>query len=413
MSATATEAPKPAINFDPAAALDRVGGPRAKQLAVAVTIGQALVPAVKWIRERRRRTNDFTVTVQGADDVYPDLHAWVLERMPASERRALIATTETTYDYDKAGVGPGDRETHSVKLRYDGSRQQRVRIGEHQVDVNVEREALPNGVNVPDNWQRFLEKITFACPSAEGRDAVVEVIRELLEARKTVDGPPPLRVPSRWGDGWVQRGDLPPRDLDSVILRRGHLETLVADFERFLDSEARYSRISQPWHRGYLFHGPPGTGKTSVARALGGHFDLPTYYLPLGDIERDTNLMTFVGSIEPRSILLLEDVDVYRAATQRDDEGGKKASLAAMLNALDGIWTPHGLITIMTTNNREAIDSSLLRAGRVDVDREFPLLDRDQAYRLAVYLGLDNPGTLANDYDGRSPSELVEEVRAL
>jgi chaperone BCS1 len=80
-----------------------------------------------------------------------------------------------------------------------------------------------------------------------------------------------------------------------------------------------------------------------------------------------------------------------------------------MLNALDGVWTPHGLITMMTTNNRDALDPALLRAGRIDVDEELSLLDEEQAARLAERLA---PGSLTDaiTFAGRAPSELIEYI---
>jgi chaperone BCS1 len=219
---------------------------------------------------------------------------------------------------------------------------------------------------------------------------------------------PSLLMPSRWGGDWSRRDDLPPRALASVVLRAGQLERLVDDLGGFIASEADYARLSQPWHRGYLFHGPPGTGKTSVARALANHFDLPVHYLPLGDLERDADLMNLVGQIRSRSILLIEDADVYHAAVDRDDDS-PKASLAAMLNALDGVWTPHGLVTVLTTNDRDALDTALLRPGRVDVTEEFSMLDAEQADRLAVFCGLPDDGW--GEFVGRSPAEMMEAAR--
>jgi AAA+ superfamily predicted ATPase len=112
--------------------------------------------------------------------------------------------------------------------------------------------------------------------------------------------------------------------------------------------------------------------------------------------------------IQPRSVLLLEDVDVYHAATDRDEEDGK-VSVAAMLNALDGVWTPHGLITMMTTNNRDRLDAALVRAGRIDVDEEFTPLDRGQAARLLEQFrsSLD-----PQQFVGSGPSELIAATRA-
>jgi chaperone BCS1 len=216
-------------------------------------------------------------------------------------------------------------------------------------------------------------------------------------------------MPARWGSGWQKRADLPTRGLDSVVLKAGQLERLRDDLGDFLASEERYVRMSQPWHRGYLLHGPPGTGKTSVARSLATEFGLPSYYLPLGDIAKDSDLMQLVGGIKPRSVLLLEDVDSFHAATSRTDEKDH-ASVATLLNALDGVWTPHGLITIMTTNNRDALDSALIRAGRIDVDEELSVLDEEQAIRLAERL-LPGGLTDAVSFVGRAPSELIEHIR--
>lgn len=393
--------------------LERFGGKRAKQALTVLAAAQLVAPVVQWAWERRSKDEDYTITVAGIDDIYPDLHEWILKRMPQEDRKALIASTSdedgNLHESCKADSDSEDEEDKPrVRLRYDGSRKHVVTIGGHPVEVCVLKEEMPGRQNLTENWRLFTEKITFTARTAAGRDAVVDMINELLAEKYRDDEPPALFMPSRWGGGWSRRGDLPPRTLDSVVLKEGQLENLVADLGKFLESEDEYVKFSQPWHRGYLFHGEPGTGKTSVARALANRFDLPTYYLPLGDIEKDKDLTNFVSEIQPKSILLIEDVDVYHAATDREEDKDK-VSVAAMLNALDGIWTPHGLITVMTTNDKDELDPALIRAGRVDVDEEFTVLDSYQARRLAEYLGMEveNPDTFV----GKSPSEMIENLR--
>lgn len=389
------------------ALMGRGGGRRTERVLAAVAAGQVLAPLAERAYKRIRRRDDFTLTVPASDDIYPVLHEWVLARMPETDRKALIATTTSALEVNYSGQ---PAEPARVRLRYDGNREQSVSIDGHRIKVSVVREDVPaaaRSTNADPSWMRYMERITFCASTVEGRGAIIAMIEGVLADRLSEDLRPAVFLPSRWGSEWVRRGDLPMRTLDSTILKSGQLERLVADLSRFLGAEADYDRLSQPWHRGYLFHGPPGTGKTSVARALANHFGLPTYYLPLADIEKDANLMQFVADIKPRSVLLLEDVDAYHATTSRKEKHDA-VSIAAMLNALDGIWTPPGLVTILTTNHRDALDDALVRAGRVDVDEEFTALDEEQAERMIDYFGSD---LFSRDWTGCAPADLIEAVR--
>lgn len=380
------------------------GGKWGKRAVTTAAVAQMAWPAFKAVREwYRGRSDSYTLTVHGEDMIYPDIHAWVMKEMADEERRSMSARTEITYDSE-------ENEVPHIRLGFDGSVEQQITVAGHAVVVKVNREQLPDRISLSsDNWRLSMEKIIFTTDTLAARVAVVEALERVADEKYRNNEPPALMMPSRYGNVWRKRSDLPTRGLDSVVLKAGQLEELHTDLRTFLEAEDRYTRMSQPWHRGYLFYGPPGTGKTSLARSLATEFDLPTYYLPLGDISKDAELMQLVGDIKPRSVLLLEDVDSFHAATDRSDEKDR-VSVATMLNALDGVWTPHGLITIMTTNNREALDPALIRAGRVDVEQELSVLDEDQAIRLARRLV---PGGLteAVDFVGKAPSELIEHIR--
>jgi predicted transcriptional regulator len=80
-------------------------------------------------------------------------------------------------------------------------------------------------------------------------------------------------------------------------------------------------------------------------------------------------------------------------------------------DALDGVWTPHGLITVMTTNKKKHLDKALIRSGRVDVDEKFTELDEDQAMRLALWFGASVTREFVSEYVGKSPADLIGAMR--
>lgn len=360
--------------------------PRVRRLADLAAVGGMAWSAYRKARGWYETRTQYRVSVEETDDLYPAVHAWLVGQVPAAERRSLTARTGRR-DSPERALAPGEAPIKpALALFYDGQLGLRVKIAGHTVRVAVEERDGMDSSEGTRSWKRP-DRVLFDCAGHDAREAVIEWLRSLIPTG--TDRLPRLYVGTRWGH-WSSSGDLPPRTLDTVVIADGTAEAIVADLGRFYDSEADYARLGVPWHRGYLFHGPPGTGKTSLARALATEFRLDVYWLPLSSVEGDDDLLRLMGEVPRRSLLLLEDIDVVHAAGDRDDAATKGITTAGLLNALDGIVTPHGLVTVMTTNRVEQLDDALIRPGRADMRVEVGYLDTPTARRLAARI-VDRP----------------------
>jgi hypothetical protein len=368
---------------------------------MAFAAGQAARPAVAWARGKVAERRTYTVKVLGSDDLYDDVHDWVLTLLPRDDQRALVAWSTRRSSYPVAESGPGDPPA-TLRLRYDGTRQQVIRVAGHRVTVLV-ADGTRDGT---EHWRP--PEIVFTTATAAGRDALLGQVAEVLRRSQQAKRKPVLRMLDKWGE-WSRHDDQPPVPLESVVLADGQMGRLTADISRFLAAERDYTRRGIPWHRGHLYHGPPGTGKTSAARALAAHFGMDTWYLSLGDLKTDGQLLGLASRIGPRSMLLLEDVDVFQAATSREDTSGR-VTLSGLLNTLDGIATPHGLLTVMTSNHPEALDAAGVRAGRIDAREHFGLADADHVARLVshYYDGTQVTGADVGPSVFTAPAEVID-----
>ena len=213
-----------------------------------------------------------------------------------------------------------------------------------------------------------------------------------------------------WRGGyWNWSGRKRKRDLNTVYMPATTKAEIIDCIKRFRASEEWYAARGIPWRLGILFKGGPGTGKTTLATALAGHFDLPLYSMNLESIGNDETLLYAFSSAQRDGIILIEDVDGFQAAHDRgniereesattpNDEpvidagpestppensmpgklstgnitakaatAEKKVTISGLLNAIDGVAATDGRILILTTNDVTKLDPALLRSGRID-----------------------------------------------
>lgn len=255
--------------------------------------------------------------------------------------------------------------------------------------------------------QSVFERISLSTPgrSPQFLESLLHAAMAARAARETDALSVYIPNPFHGGD-WMRARLGSRRPLASVVLKAGQGEALLADLQRFLASRERYARLGIPWRRGYLLHGPPGTGKTSLVTALASELHLNVCTLSLASpIVTDEKIHTLLAAVPQRSVLLIEDVDAF--FRERDAAHTQvRLSFSGFLNALDGVATQEGTVLFMTTNHLERLDAALIRAGRIDSQIELGWADADQLRRLYLKFD-DNPqaaDAFAREYAGQPVS---------
>jgi hypothetical protein len=112
------------------------------------------------------------------------------------------------------------------------------------------------------------------------------------------------------GKVWRNQPSKNKRRLETIILRKGMKEDIINDIDTFLKASEWYHDRDIPYTRGYLFHGPPGTGKTSMIKGLSNHCKRHLHYLNLNLVSDDNQLLELLQSINyQETILVIEDID--------------------------------------------------------------------------------------------------------
>lgn len=205
-----------------------------------------------------------------------------------------------------------------------------------------------------------------------GRALIYDLVREIQKQRGDMDT---IRIYSGQRF-WEYRCDRKTRGLDTLFLPKAQKSRIVNDIQWFLNNEEWYKERGLPYHRGYLFSGPGGTGKTSMIRALASYFGMNIGILNINGISSDEDIIGLVAQIPRQTFLVIEDIDAAMNSKPRKEKESPDmpgVSLSGILNALDGITTPDGLLVFMTTNHPEKLDPAILRAGRVDIHEQFKL----------------------------------------
>lgn len=352
--------------------------------------------AYGWVKSRFTRT----VTIENTDPLFDYVTYWLNSQERFRRSRFLRATTELRLNGSSKGMecsSPGSYAPKKLAMEVFFS----PSAGRHffkysGVWISVARSSndnKPASSSGSDNSSAhsFRKEESYLIESFGGDDGTASraLIQEIVEfGTEETDG---VRIySSTWGH-WNSSGYQRMRSLSTVVLPAGDAELVVEDMREFRSLERWYRDLGIPWHKGYLLHGLPGSGKTSLAAAAAGELDMDIYLLNLsGTGMNDETLQRLMGDVRPGCMVILEDIDC--TAPDRDAASGNKVTLSGLLNCLDGIMSREGCIIVMTTNYRANLDAALVRPGRVDFELEFSYATWEQIERFAKRLDVDPHG---------------------
>ena len=241
------------------------------------------------------------------------------------------------------------------------------------------------------------------------------------------------------GRHWERGTERHCRPWETVYMGQEAKQEFLDDMCEFLDPATSrfYARRGIPYRRGYLFHGPPGTGKTSLASAVSGILGMNLYVLSLADdFMSDGGLSALFSALPSRCVVLMEDIDAAGinrpeditktrpkgsdenapdqpkessdGKNSKDQKPNPKVTLSGLLNALDGVASQEGRIVIMTTNEPESLDKALIRPGRVDLQIYFDYANKDTSQQIFARMYSKDPDAKSTQAQATKMKETAE-----
>jgi hypothetical protein len=182
-----------------------------------------------------------------------------------------------------------------------------------------------------------------------------------------------------------------------------HIKHFENEIRSWKDSEQWYKDHGIKWRFGAGLFGPPGTGKTSIVRALAQDLDMPIHIYDLSTLSNEELTKAWSKSLNATPcVVLFEDLDrvFVKDKNVRGNEKHASLTMDALLNCIAGVESADGILIFVTANDPSKLDEALgvpdvkgesTRPGRLDRIVIFGPLEEEGRRDIAARILSDIP----------------------
>jgi transitional endoplasmic reticulum ATPase len=221
--------------------------------------------------------------------------------------------------------------------------------------------------NMPPQLQQMLAAPAFALTEIR-----LTVVATTPKGIVHIDNNTEVELQAEFTDGdHHRRADVTYDDI-------GGMSDTIRQLREMVELPLRYpelfTRLGVDPPRGVLLHGPPGTGKTRLARAVANESEAEFFVIngpeimgsAYGESEKKLREIFAAATKAAPSILFIDEVDSIAPSRDKVHGEAEKRLVAQLLTLMDGLEPRVNLVVIAATNRPEAIDEALRRPGRFD-----------------------------------------------